>query len=142
MEIAAGNVGLHLNAKKTEMITYNQPIAEIKSLSNEKIKNVEDFKYLGSWIDNTQKYIKFRIAQGLVACNKLNKIWKSNLNRNLKERLFVTTVESVLLYGCESWALNNKTNRWGLHKTSEIGIKGSDHSDFFEFAMYKVRVSA
>ena len=64
VEIAAGNAGLHLNAKKTEMITYNQPItiAEIKSLSNEKIKNVEDFKYLGSWIDNTQKDIKVRIA--------------------------------------------------------------------------------
>ena len=111
MEIAAGNVGLHLNAKKTEMITYNQPIAEIKSLSNEKIKNVEDFKYLGSWIDNTQKDIKVRIAQAWIACNKLTKIWKSNLNRNLKERLFVTTVESVLLYGCESWALNKTSTK-------------------------------
>ena len=34
-----------LNAKKTEMITYNQPIFEIKSVNGEKIKNVEDFKY-------------------------------------------------------------------------------------------------
>ena len=111
VEIAAGNVGLHLNAKKTEIITYNQPITEIKSVSNEKIKNVEDFKYLGSWIDNTQKDIKVRIAQAWVACNKLIKIWKSNLNRNLKVRLFVTTVESVLLYGCESWALNKTTTK-------------------------------
>ena len=45
VENAAGNVALHLNAKKTEMITYNQPISEIKSVNGEKIKNVEDFKY-------------------------------------------------------------------------------------------------
>ena len=84
------------------MIIYNQPISEIKSVNAEKIKNVEDFKYLGSWTNNTQKDIKLRIAQAWVACNKLSKIWKSNLNRNLKTRLFVTTVESILLYGNES----------------------------------------
>ena len=27
------------------------------------------------------------------------------MNEDLKRRLFVTTVESVLLYGCEAWAL-------------------------------------
>ena len=32
-------------------------------------------------------------------------IWKSGMNDDLKRRLFVTTVESVLLYGCEAWAL-------------------------------------
>ena len=41
-------------------IAYSQPISEIKSVNGEKIKNVEDFKYLGSWIDNTQKDIKVR----------------------------------------------------------------------------------
>ena len=43
MENVVGNVGLHLNAKKTE---YNQPLSEIKSVNGEKIKYVEDFKYL------------------------------------------------------------------------------------------------
>jgi len=52
-----------------------------------------------------------RKAQVWVACNKLSEIWKSNLNRNLKIRLFMTTVESVLLYGCESWAINKTTTK-------------------------------
>ena len=93
------------------MIIYNQPISEIKFVNGEKIKNVEDFKYLGSWTNNTQKDIKVRIAQAWVACNKLSKIWKSNFNRSLKTRLFVTTIESVLLYGCKSWALNKTTTK-------------------------------
>ena len=111
VETAAANVGLHLNATKTEMIVYNQQIEMINSLNGEQIKSVDDFKYLGSWIDNTYKDIKVRKAQAWVACNRLNKIWKSNLSRNLKTRLFMTTVESVLLYGCESWAMNKTTTK-------------------------------
>lgn len=95
VEQAAANVGLHLNAAKTEAIIYNQPIDEINSMNGEKIKCVSDFKYLGSWIDNTQQDISVRKAQAWVACNRLSKIWKSNLKRDLKVRLFVSTVESV-----------------------------------------------
>jgi len=78
-------------------------------MNGEKIKCVDDFKYLGSWIDNTLKDV--RKAQAWVACNKLSKIWKSNFNRHLKVRLFVLTVESVPLYGCESWAINKTTTK-------------------------------
>jgi len=43
----AANVGLHLNAKKTEAIVYKQPMEEINSMNGEKIC-IDDFKYLGS----------------------------------------------------------------------------------------------
>jgi len=42
------------------------------------------------------------------ACNKMDQIWKSNLNRTLKIRLLTSTVEAVLLYGCETWSLSKK----------------------------------
>ena len=35
----------------------------------------------------------------------MTKIWKSTMNPDLKKRFFVATVESILLYGCESWAM-------------------------------------
>ena len=35
----------------------------------------------------------------------MNKVWKSGMSDNLKRRLFVTTMESVLVYGCEAWSL-------------------------------------
>ena len=37
--------------------------------------------------------------------NDMSKIWKSSINPDLKKRFFVATVESILLYGCESWAM-------------------------------------
>jgi len=42
------------------------------------------------------------------ACNKMDQIWKSNVNRTLKIRLLTSTVEAVLLYGCETWSLSKK----------------------------------
>ena len=35
----------------------------------------------------------------------MKKVWNSKLRRQLKERLFLATVESVLLYGSETWSL-------------------------------------
>ena len=35
----------------------------------------------------------------------MNNVWKSNLSRNLKIRFFRATIESVLLYGAETWTL-------------------------------------
>ena len=111
VETAASKVGLHLNAKKTEVMIFNQPNMDILSQSGEKIKIVNDFKYLGSYVDDPEKDIKCRKAQAWSACNKLSKIWKSNLSRNLKIRIFTATVESVLLYGCEAWTLTKTTEK-------------------------------
>ncbi len=42
------------------------------------------------------------------ACSKLTKIWKSSLSKAFKLRMFTATVESVLLYGSETWTLTVK----------------------------------
>ena len=55
--------------------------------------------------------MKTRKAQALVACNKLGKIWKSKLCRELKVRVFLATVESVFLYGSETWTLTKRTEK-------------------------------
>ena len=111
VEDAAAKVGLHLNARKTEVIIYNQEAVEIKTRNDEVIKVAEDFKYLGSWVNDSVKDIKTRKAQAWVACNKLSKIWKSNLKKELKIKLFLATVESVFLYGCETWTINKSTEK-------------------------------
>ena len=66
-----------------------------------------DLKSLGSLIDD----MKTRKAQALVACNKLGKIWKSKLCSELKVRVFLATVESVFLYGSETWTLTKSTEK-------------------------------
>ena len=41
----------------------------------------------------------------------MNKVWKSGMSDNLKRRLFVSTVESVLVYGCKAWSLTVKDEK-------------------------------
>ena len=35
----------------------------------------------------------------------MKKVWKSSMHAELKKKLFVTTIEAILLYGCEPWTL-------------------------------------
>ena len=111
-------VGLDINAKKTKFISYN--IMEEFQLSladgtriNRSVTQVgtQDFQYLGAWIDNTWQDIKVRKGQAWAALNKMDAIWKSSLKKETKIGLFKATVESVLLYGCETWTLNKKLNK-------------------------------
>ena len=58
-------VGLALNAKKTKYITYNTDTGRsaLKTNQGTELEKVEHFKYLGSWVDSTDKDIKIRKAQ-------------------------------------------------------------------------------
>ena len=77
---------------------YNQDLNEIiTSISNHLIKLVEDYKYLGGWMESTERDIKVRIALAWTGCNKLGSDWKSKLTNKIKVRLFVAIVEMVLL---------------------------------------------
>ena len=100
LEQPAKQVGLYCNEDKTEYITTSpQPTTELKSLSGTTIKRVEDFKYIGSYIMNSQKDLNTRKALAWNACNKLDKIWHSDLEKSLKLKTFHTLIEPVLLYG-------------------------------------------
>ena len=72
------------------------------------MKNVDNFSYLGSEIESTDKEIKIRINKSWAALDKLSSIWKSPLTTNLKRNFFSAVVESVLLYGSEDWTLTKK----------------------------------
>ena len=78
---------------------------QIKTLSNNILKCVDDYKYLGSHILNSEKDFNIRKGMAWSACNKMDKLWKSSLNRQIKIRLFRATIEPILLYGSETWTL-------------------------------------
>ena len=42
--------------------------------------------------------------------NSLDIFWKSDMSRKLKVKIFRTAVESILLYGCETWTLKVAQN--------------------------------
>ena len=114
VETECNKVGLGLNGPKTKYLAYNidehPPLVRHSPLVTRNgtvLEQKEDFKYLGSWVDESMKDIRVRKGLAWKALNDMNRIWKSNLNPSLKKRFFVATVESILIYGCESWAMND-----------------------------------
>lgn len=48
VETEAAKIGLHINAKNTKFMAYNQPDdIDIQTTSGELLKKVQNFKYLG-----------------------------------------------------------------------------------------------
>ena len=83
----------------------------MKSLADKNIKQVLDFKYLGSYIASTEHDVSIRLGKAWSALNQMDKIWKSNLSDNLKRNFFRAAVESVLIYGSVSWTLTKKCEK-------------------------------
>ena len=132
LEIAAETVGLHVNFKKTEYMLFNQEEGELVTLEGNRLKEVEDFKYLGAMIQSSEKDMNIRIGQAWQALNKMDKIWKSNMTKQLKINFFRATVESVLLYGAESWTLTSKMSERldGIYTKmlrSVLGVTWKEH---------------
>ena len=112
VETAALHVGLHMNAKKTKFMAFNhQTVTKIQTQEPSLLKEVQDLKYLGAWVKSTEQDVKTRKAMAWKACNNLSKIRKSNLCKNIKIKLFQATVESVLLYGSETWTVTKKIGK-------------------------------
>ena len=96
VETSAAQIGLVMNAMKTRIMTTDGTQLEV----------AEDFKYLDSWIDNSEKDFKARKAEAWRACNKLTKIWKSDLNQRDKD-------QSILQHSGIS------TSLWKLYSLSQ-----------------------
>ena len=112
VENEAAKVGLHVNGPKTELMSFNQDmLLSIKTICGHIIKEVENFKYLGGRMKSTEDDIKVRKALAWSACHKLSKVWTSSLKRPIKVRLFIATVESVLLYNCNTWTLTKQMEK-------------------------------
>ena len=112
VETECNKVGLGLNGPKTKYLAYNtESNPPLHTRDGTVLEQKEDFKYLGSWVDDSGKDINVRKALAWRALNDMSKIWKSNMNPDLKKRFFVATVESILLYGCESWALTDTAEK-------------------------------
>ncbi|XP_071795670.1 uncharacterized protein [Asterias amurensis] len=104
-------VDLHLNTGKTKTLLVNiPPTSSIQTLDGTKLKTVSDLKYLGSSLPDSFQDFKCRKAHAWSTCNKLDKIWKSDLDRAIKIKFFRACVESILLYGAKTWTTTQKMN--------------------------------
>ena len=83
----------------------------MKSICGSIINEVEDLKYLISYIRSTKRDVNIRIAKAWVALHSMNTIWKSRLSTNLKRHFFRAAVESVLVYGSVTWTLTTSLEK-------------------------------
>ena len=107
VERQCNRIGLGINAKKTKVMPMNaeESTVTVATLDGTPLEVVTDFNYLGGWIASTQHDIQVRRAKAWRALHSMRRVWRSTMGPELKRRLFVSTVESVLLYGCEAWTL-------------------------------------
>ena len=105
----AAQFGLLINIDKTKYMFYNitRPVNadERVFVNGQPLEEVNDFKYLGSYIASTSKDINVRKGLAWKALQSLDIFWKSNMSRKIKTKIFRTAVEPVLLYGAETWTL-------------------------------------
>jgi hypothetical protein len=105
VELCAEEIGLFINKNKTEFIVVGKAVQNGLSILSGPIKQVEDFKYLGSFIMNSKKDISVRVGIAWTSLKKLNCVWKSQLEKKEKMKIFTSLVQSILLYSCETWSL-------------------------------------
>jgi len=105
---------LNINTEKTKVMLcskQNEPNINI-SLKRNRIEQINQFKYLGSIIDNegrSKKEIENRIGQAKkVFLLKSKLLTSKNVDLKTRKRLIKTYVWSTALYGCETWTLNKK----------------------------------
>ena len=106
----SGKIGLRINREKTKVLRINNQDQEPITVYGEPLEEVLDFVYLGSVVDvtgGTDADIKARKGKARAAFKKMKNVWCSaGLSTRTKIRIFNSTVKPVLLYGCETWRMN------------------------------------
>jgi hypothetical protein len=77
-------------------------------IDNRSYEMVEEFKYLGTTLTNKnsiQEEIKSRMNSGNVCYHSVLNLSSSLLSKNLKIKIYRTTVLPLVLYGCETWSM-------------------------------------
>ena len=110
LERAAAGIGLHVNARKTEFMCFNQK-GDISTLDGTSLKLDDKFTYLGSSVSSTKKDIDIRLTKAWSAIDRLSIIWKSNLTDKMKRSFFQAVDVSKLLYGCTTWTLTKRLEK-------------------------------
>ena len=87
LEQAAGSIGLHVKADKTEYICFNQR-GNISSLKSRPLKLMDKFTYFGNSISSTENDINTQLAKAWTTIDRLSVIWKSDLIDEIKRSLF------------------------------------------------------
>ena len=111
-------IGLRINCEKTYVMVVSKkaqtPVCDV-TVNNIQIRQVDRFKYLGSWISSDGRSdldVKCRIGQAKQKfVDMKNVLCSRKLGLSIRKRMLKCYVWSVLLYGCESWTISKKSEK-------------------------------
>ena len=105
---------LSVNTEKTKVVIFSKGKLRKKptfEFDNKNLEIVDQYKYLGIIMNFTGKFnvaVRNLCEQARKAMFSLiNKTRKLNLPINLQIELFESTIQPILLYGCEIWGTKN-----------------------------------
>ena len=112
LEAQAALYGMNLNHTKTELLR-NPKLATptIYFKNGLPVPTTTQIKYLGSmisWENSFAVALKHRAALAEAAYKKLRLVWNSGLSYRRKLHIFQSVFISILVYGLDSFALNQK----------------------------------
>ena len=105
------NIAIHLtiNVDKTKVMATWKKTNSIWVINNEKLQQVETFKYLGALITDDAECardIRAILGNGTGTLKSMQRLWQSHdISIDTKVRLLQTIVWSAATYGCEGWTL-------------------------------------
>ena len=105
---------MNVSTEKSKIMTNstNNISADI-SMNGQKLEEVTSFKFLGATLckDGTcSAEVRIRFASAVSAMARLNRIWRCNtISFANKFKVCKSLVNSILLYGCETWTLLAET---------------------------------
>jgi hypothetical protein len=107
---------MKINVKKTKAMRISKSGEGIISLylNNQQIEQVKKFKYLGSIITadgRCQEEIRTRISMAKTAFNKRKELLTKCLKTETKKKIVKTIIWSILLYGSETWTLQESDKK-------------------------------
>lgn len=121
----AGNIGLKINAKKTEVMTLNVNNPQGIKMDNHILPFTNNFTYLGSIVTTdggADRDIQQRLAKARAAFKNLQAVWKSSQYTNrTKLKLYKSCIIPILLYGSECWRMTeNDLNKLSTFHTKSL----------------------
>ena len=115
---ASEGKGLNINVSKTECMVVSKKLERVGcnlELDGIRIKQVDQFCYLGSWITSDgrcDKEIAYRIGEAKRGFNEMKSLLKNRkLSLQSRKRMIKSYIWSILLYGCETWTISRKMEK-------------------------------
>ena len=109
--------GMRINVGKTKVMKIGKEETRLNiTLNGQQLEQINSFKYLGAIVNsegNTIEEIRKRIGMGKEAYTKMRGLLNAKkIPISLRIRFAKCYVWSIVLYGCESWVIRKKEEKY------------------------------